>query len=114
MEKEKPPVLSDAEVTGKFGGRWISREMDRIAQRDDDVAFYESRFQFVLDTHDEHYKTVIQQAREETAMELCEAYDAYIESLGRGLSEITQQVIKHEKEHKAKIKSLKSKFLKET
>ena len=47
------------------------------------------------------------------AREIFEAYDSYIESLGTDLNKLTQQTIKHEREHKAKIQSLKDKWLKE-
>lgn len=55
---------------------------------------------------------LIQQAKADVAREIFEAYDAYIESLGSDLNKLTQLVIKHEREHKTKILSLKDKWLK--
>jgi hypothetical protein len=79
----------------------------------DIVAYYEpllekAKVDFGLSVHEAAWRQARQEVRE-----IFEAYDAYIESLGTDLNKLTQQTIKHEREHKAKIQSLKSKYLKE-
>jgi len=104
--KEKPDVLSEKKIETIIRKVFPLFELNEEgeedrkettlsllkAQRDADVAYYEPLIQ-------------------QRIGEIFEAYDAYIESLGTDLNKLTQQIIKHEREHKAKIQSLKSKYL---
>jgi hypothetical protein len=124
---EKPPVLSHKQIQ-----KWVETqdaneiiclgvsEIERRAQRDADVEWLMSQAGVKISL-DSALRWERQQARQETAREIFEAYDAYIKLLGEEIDTLAPLAIAHGwrsvrqeagEKCRQKIEGLKAKYIK--